>query len=1150
MDGNEKAEQIILQATLEELPVRVMIDSGAQGNFVSHNLGQRLGTLQRKKENPYRLTMADGTPTEQDDGWIRKELHQAELKINGHRERLSMDITQIKHDIILGMGWLRKHNPSINWKTGILEFPNCSHGTKMGGRSPSKVPFAKAIWVRLKGRMLAQTDIEELPSEYKEYSELFTEKEGKAALPEHQPWDHRIPIKEGTVLKHKGWLKSLSPKEGSFLKEYIEKLERKGFIRRSKPRAGTHESISHGVLFAPKKDGTLRPCIDYRPLNDKTIKDHYPIPRQDELQDRLQGAVWFTALDARDAYHLLRIAEGEEWKTAFRTRWGVYEFLVMPFGLTNAPSSFQEYINDALKEYLDDFVIAYLDDILIFSRTYEEHVQHVRKVMDKLKKHKIPLKLSKCEFHKNKIGFLGYIVSSEGLAPDPKKVQAIEEWPEPKTVKETQSFLGLINYYRKFILNFSKLAKPLTELTKKDTIFNFGRECKEAFKELKARMKSAPILRIFDPEKEAIVETDASDKAIGGCLKQKDDDGKLHPVAYYSKKLTGPEANYDVHDKELLAVVECLKQWRVYLEGAKYPAQIYSDHKNLIYWTTTQSLNRRQVRWAMELASYDFKITHVRGKENITADALSRRADYMEGLEPEPATLLRKEGKYLTYNKPETRMLAIMEQEPSTEEKQKIIRSRHDDKTAGHPGIDKTLELITRDYTWPGLRKDVESYVKNCDTCHKAKHTRHKPYGLLQSQENTDRAWSKIAMDFIVKLPPSKEPMTGVVYDSILTINDTLTKYIYLIPYKESSTAEDLAYTITRTVFSQHGIPEVIITDRDKLFNSQFWQSLTDLLGIKHKMSTSYHPQTDGQTERTNQTIEQYLRCYVNYKQDNWVQLLPIAQFAFNNNKSVTGISPFYANYGRHPELSRESIGLKPIAQKAQVETDKIQELHFLLKTKLDKIAKTTTETANKKRSEGPDFQEGEMVYINTKNIKTQRPNKKLDHTRMGPYKIKKMLGPVSYEIQLPEGMNIHSVFHKSLLEKAPPGARPGPVLIDTETQEPLYDVERILRHKREKGGTRYLVKWLGYPESENTWEPTKNLPPEMLRQYHQHQTPPRNTKTDRQCEKVLAVGSNPHRYLVKWSDSITNEWEPAASIPQWAKDDFHQTINRIKQKQ
>ena len=264
---------------------------------------------------------------------------------------------------------------------------------------------------------------------------------------------------------YKGWKKELSRAESEFLRDYIRDLEAKSFIRKQpKPR------ITHGLLFAPKKDGTLRPCIDYRPLNAITKKNVYPLPLIQELQNRLGGKKWFTALDVRDAYYRVRMAEGEEWKTAFLTNWGVYEYLVMPFGLTNAPATFQALIEDTLQEYLDDFALAYLDDILIYSDTYEEHVEHVKKVMRKLQEKELPLKLGKCEFHKHEIAFLGYLISDKGLAPDPAKVKAVEEWPEPRNVKDVQSFLGLANYYRKFVENFSKVAGPLTNLTKKDTI--------------------------------------------------------------------------------------------------------------------------------------------------------------------------------------------------------------------------------------------------------------------------------------------------------------------------------------------------------------------------------------------------------------------------------------------------------------------------------------------------------------------------------------------------------------------------------------------------------------------------------------------------------------------------------------------------------
>jgi hypothetical protein len=1075
---------MVLTAKLENETVRIMVDSGANRSYASPRLGQKLTSWRKEKLKPYPLTMADGTPVAHDDGWIRKELRNVTLQIQEHTETTTLDIVNIKYDIVLGMDWLQKHNPKIDWKHRTLEFPYCSHGTNQEGRSPSKVPFAKAIWVRPQGRMLAGSS-EELPSEYQDFEDLFKEREGAAALPEHKPWDHEIPIEEGKTPTHYGGLIPLSKKEEDFLQDYIKKHLEKQFIRPST------SPIAHGVLFAPKKDGTLRPCIDYRKLNAITRKNRYPLPRIDELQDRLLGAKWFTAIDIRDAYYRIRMKEGEEWKTAFRTRFGLYEYQVMPFGLTNAPASFQALINDTLKEFLDDFALAYLDDVMIFSKTLEEHIKHVRRVLEKLREKDLPVKLSKCEFHKHRIAFLGYIVSENGLAPDPEKIKAIEEWPEPTDVKDVQAFLGLANYYRKFVGHYSGIAGALTELTKKDKKFDFDGDCIKAFNELKRRLTSAPILTIFDPEFESLLETDASDGAIAACLKQKGTDGKMRVIAYYSRKMTGPELNYDIHDKELLAVVEALRHWRVYLEGAKYPVQVYTDHKNLLYWTTTKQLNRRQVRWSETLASYDIRINHVRGKDNVTADALSRRPDYMKDLKPSPQSILKQEGSTLTYKKPEVETLASMDIQLTNEQKQAVIRDRHDAKTAGHPGINKTIELVTRDFLWPGLRKDVTEYIQRCDTCAKTKHSRHRPYGLLQTPDKADEPWATVALDFITKLPKSREPLTGVEYDSILVINDDLTKYAYFVAYKEASNAEELAYTFYKTIIAQHGTPREIRSDRDKLFTSQFWQSLMDLTGTHQKMSTAYHPQTDGQTERTNQTLEQYLRCYVNFQQNNWVELLPIAQFAFNNSTAVTGISPFYANYGRHPNIDKDPRGIKPIAEKAKISVDRLQELHKMMKEELQKIAKRTTMQANKKRSEGPDFQEGEKVYLLRKNIKTQRPSDKLDFTKLGPYKIKRKLGPVTFELELPAGMNIYPVFHKSLLEKAPQNAKPGPVLVHEETQEPLYDVEDILEHTSRDGKTFYLVKWLGYEDSENTWEPRENLTAGLIAQYHLTKRPP-----------------------------------------------------------
>jgi hypothetical protein len=315
-----------------------------------------------------------------------------------------------------------------------------------------------------------------------------------------------------------------------------------------------------------------------------------------KLYNRLRGAIFFTYLDIRGAYNLIRIKEGEEWKTAFRTRYGLYKYRVMPFGLTNAPASCQRLVNNTLHKYLDIFVVAYLDNILIYSKTETEHIEHIRQVLAKLAIVPLLLEPEKCEFHKEEVIFLGFIVGRNGIYIDPIKVNAVLTWPRPTTVKEVQSFLGFANFYRRFIQGYSAIAKPLSELTKKDIKFEWTEEATKAFEELKSRFTTAPILTTFDPERQIILETDALDFAIGVCLGQLDEAGKLKPVAYYLRKMTPAELNYDIYDKELLAIVVAFEQWRVYLEGLKYKVQVWTDHKNLTSFTTTKILNRRQVR--------------------------------------------------------------------------------------------------------------------------------------------------------------------------------------------------------------------------------------------------------------------------------------------------------------------------------------------------------------------------------------------------------------------------------------------------------------------------------------------------------------------------------------------------------------------------
>src|SRR5919205_625590 len=438
--------------------------------------------------------------------------------------------------------------------------------------------------------------------------------------PEHKPWDLAIPRKEGTHPTFKKTYK-MNPAQFEAVREYVEEGLRKGHIRES------HSPAGYPVLTVPKKNGKQRVCVDYRQLNEITIKDRMPLPRIDEMMDQIHGSLIFTSFDLIAAYARIRIKEGDEWKTAFRCRYGHYEFLIMPFGLTNAPATFQRFINNVLKHLLDRGVTVYLDDILIYSKTLEEHEKLVKEVLQALRDNNLYIELEKSKFHQPEVEFLEHIIGINGIKMDPKKVEAVRNWPTPKNLKDVQSFTGFCNYYRRFIQKFSEKATPLYRFTKKGQPFKWDELAQKAFEEIKQLILSEPILKTFDPDKETFVETDASDYAIGAVLYQRHN-GKKHPIAFMSKKFSDVETRYPVHDKELYAIVEACREWRAYLQGNKYQIQVFTDHKNLTWFFTTKELNRRQVRWWEELASYDLKLIHTPGKENAQADALSRRPDH------------------------------------------------------------------------------------------------------------------------------------------------------------------------------------------------------------------------------------------------------------------------------------------------------------------------------------------------------------------------------------------------------------------------------------------------------------------------------------------------------------------------------------------
>ncbi|CAA7018064.1 unnamed protein product [Microthlaspi erraticum] len=917
----------------------VLFDSGASNCFITPERAEKSGIRSSAGESAGMVKVAGG-------GFLSTlgRARGVEIEIAGQSMPADLVISPVElYDVILGMDWLSHYRVHLDCYRGRVVFERDAGRLVYQGVRPTSgsivisaiqaeqllergcEAYLATISMSESGAGVVMGDIEVV----QDFEDVFQSLKG---LPPSRSDPFTIELEPGTAPISKTPYR-MAPAELAELKKQIEDLLSKGFIRPSVSPWGAP------VLFVKKKDGSFRLCIDYRGLNRVTVKNRYPLPRIDELLDQLRGATWFSKIDLASGYHQIPIDEADVRKTAFRTRYGHFEFVVMPFGLTNAPAAFMRLMNDVFREYLDVFVIIFIDDILVYSRSQEEHATHLRLVLEKLREQKLFAKLSKCSFWQREMGFLGHIVSAEGVSVDPAKIEAIRDWPRPSSATEIRSFLGLAGYYRRFVKGFATMAQPMTKLTGKDVPFVWSAECEESFSQLKEMLTTTPVLALPEPGKPYMVYTDASGIGLGCVLMQ---EGRV--IAYASRQWQGSERNRPTHDLELGAVIFALKIWRSYLLGET--VQVFTDHKSLQHIFTQPMMNARQTRWVEFLADYQ---------------------------------------------------------------------------------------------------------------------------------------WDRITMDFVVGLPVSRT------FDAIWVIVDRLTKSAHFLAIKKTDGAAVLARKFVREIVRLHGVPASIVSDRDPRFTSEFWRAFQAEMGTKVHLSTTYHPQTDGQSERTIQTLEDLLRMCVLDWGGHWADHLSLVEFAYNNSfQASIGMAPFEALYGRpcRTPLCWTQVGERSMygATYVQETTEKVRVVRLNMKEAQDR----QKSYADRRRRE-LEFQVGDRVYL--KMAMLRGPNRsiaenKLSPRFMGPFPVVERVGPLAYRLELPEIMKaFHKVFHVSMLRKClhpteelvariPEDLQPD-LTVPAVPVRILERREKVLRNKRIP---LLRILWDCSGSTEETWEPEAKM--------------------------------------------------------------------------
>lgn len=829
----------------------------------------------------------------------------------------------------------------------------------------------------------------------------------------------------------------LSWYERSEVNKIIDSLLKKNIVRPS------NSNFSSPIVLVKKKDGTYRLCVDYRALNKITIKDRYPLPLIEDQIDRLAGNFYFTSLDLKDGFHHIPVSEDSIKFTSFVTPDGQYEYLRMPFGLANAPAAFQRFVNSIFRPLLDTKkILLYLDDILIATPSIEQNLNILQEVLHLLSQYGLELKFSKCNFLKLEIEYLGYIISGNGIKPNKVNVEAIRNFPQPKTVKQVQSFLGLTSYFRKFVSNFALLARPLYNLVKKDVPFMFGKEELKAFEELRDSLTCSPILALYNPTAVTELHTDASSYGYGAILLQRSKDNLMHPVMYFSKRTTEIESRYHSYELEMIAIIYALERFRVYLQGIYFT--IVTDCNAIKLAINKKDINPRISRWCLILENYNYKIEHRPADRMRHVDALSRNILVIEPLTFEEVLVykqlqdpiikrIHKELEISENDRFELRNGIIYKKhhggilfyvpEAMT---RSVIQTCHDD--VGHVGLEKTIDLINKIYWFPGMYSQVKNHIESCIKCLTYSVPSGKKEGKLHVYDKGSRPFETLHVDHYGPLETTEHG-----FKHIFIVIDAFTKFVYLYPVKSTAVREVIL--CLKQYFHHFGTCGRIVSDRGSSFTSHDLSDLLGQLGIRHVKVATATPRSNGQVERVNRFLRSILsKLSVS---ESWDDVLSKAQFAINNSyhKAIdnTPSSLLFGceQYGFSDDELREyfqsyenlDVNRIQMRERAVVKNRELQEYN--------------KDIYDKKHKKSRVYKAGDYVMVRNV-ITTPGVNRKLLPKYKGPYVVKKTLDLDRYLVNDIDGFQLNQRPFSSII--GPDSMKPWIKDIDSGSECELND--------------------------------------------------------------------------------------------------------------